>query len=95
MHNYAYSFEWDKEKNLENIEKHGISFKEAEEAFFDKYRIIQKDEKHSELEVRWYCIGKTSKDILTVRFTYRGKNKIRIIGAGNWRKGRKMYEQEN
>jgi hypothetical protein len=31
---------------------------------------------------------------MTVRFTY-GKSKIRIIGAGYWRKGKKIYEKEN
>jgi hypothetical protein len=30
----------------------------------------------------------------TVRFSYRS-NKIRIIGAGYWRKGKKIYEKEN
>ena len=29
-----------------------------------------------------------------VRFTYRGET-IRIIGAGYWRKGRRLYEKEN
>jgi len=33
----------------------------------------------------------TPKPCLTVRFTYRG-SVIRIIGAGYWRKGRKIYE---
>ena len=32
--------------------------------------------------------------ILTVRFTYRGET-IRIIGAGYWRKGKKIYEEKN
>lgn len=31
---------------------------------------------------------------MTVRFTYREES-IRIIGAGYWRKGKKIYEQEN
>jgi predicted DNA binding CopG/RHH family protein len=31
---------------------------------------------------------------MTVRFTYR-KNRIRIIGAGYWRKGKDIYEREN
>jgi hypothetical protein len=31
---------------------------------------------------------------MTVRFTYRG-NTIRIIGAGYWRKGKKIYETSN
>jgi hypothetical protein len=30
--------------------------------------------------------------IMTVRFTYR-KHRIRITGAGYWRKGREVYEQ--
>jgi hypothetical protein len=29
-----------------------------------------------------------------VRFTYR-ENVIRIFGAGYWRKGKQIYEQEN
>jgi pyruvate ferredoxin oxidoreductase gamma subunit len=35
--------------------------------------------------------GRVADGILTVRFTYRG-NVIRIIGAGYWRKGKKLYE---
>jgi hypothetical protein len=31
--------------------------------------------------------------LLTIRFTYRD-GKIRIFGAGEWRKGRKRYEEE-
>jgi len=29
------TFEWDEKKNLLNIQKHGLSFDEAQEAFFD------------------------------------------------------------
>ncbi|MBA3035077.1 MAG: hypothetical protein FP814_01140 [Desulfobacterium sp.] len=43
---------------------------------------------HSDEEKRFYCLGRVSDGIMTVRFTYR-KNKIRIIGAGYWRKGKK------
>jgi uncharacterized protein len=32
--------------------------------------------------------------ILTVRFTYQDEV-IRIIGAGYWRKGKRIYEEEN
>lgn len=32
--------------------------------------------------------------VLTVRFTYR-QHRIRIIGAGYWRKGRAVYEAQN
>ena len=88
-------FEWHDSKNAENITKHGLSFYEAQEAFFDKNRLILKDKVHSSSENRFFCIGKTSNgEIATVRFTKRTSH-IRIIGAGYWRKGKKIYEQNN
>ncbi len=87
-------FEWDEFKNQENIQKHNISFEKAQEAFFDKKRIILKDEKHSSKEARFFCIGYDNAGILTVRFTIRDDH-IRIIGAGYWRKGKAIYEKEN
>ncbi len=88
------SFDWDKAKNQENIEKHGVSFYLAQHAFTDLNRVILEDLKHSTAEKRYYCIGRVTEGILTVRFTYR-KNIIRIFGAGFWRKGKKIYEQQN
>lgn len=88
------SFEWDLEKDIENQMKHGVSFNEAQYAFEDPNRIIAPDKTHSLNESRYYCIGKVDKSILTVRFTYRG-HKVRIYGAGRWRKGKKVYEEKN
>ena len=88
------SFEWDLEKDIENQLKHGVSFEEAQYAFLDPDRIIAPDKTHSVKEDRYYCIGQVDKSILTVRFTYRGR-KIRIYGAGRWRKGKKVYEEKN
>ncbi len=87
-------FEWDTNKDRENQEKHGVSFALAQLAFLDKNRVILIDVSHSNSEQRYYCLGKVADGILTVRFTYRN-NKIRIIGAGYWRKGRKIYEKKN
>jgi len=87
-------FEWDSTKDLINQEKHGVSFALAQLAFIDQHRIILEDMEHSLDERRYYCLGKVTDGILTVRFTYR-KSKIRIIGAGYWRKGKKIYESEN
>lgn len=84
-------FEWDEKKNIENRLKHGVSFFEAQKAFLDPNRHIAEDLNHSADELRYYCFGQINDDIMTVRFTYRG-HKIRIIGAGYWRKGRKIYE---
>ena len=88
------TFEWDESKNRLNQKKHKISFEEAQYAFLDSQRIIAKDLEHSKIEERFYCLGKIAENIVTVRFTYRN-NKIRIIGAGYWRKGKQIYEKEN
>ncbi len=85
-------FEWDEKKNRQNQEKHGVSFGLAQYVFADPHRIIAEDVSHSQTEKRNYCFGKIGDRIMTVRFTYR-KNRIRIIGAGYWRKGRDIYEK--
>ena len=87
-------FEWDAIKDQLNQEKHGISFALAQLAFLDQKRVILEDVEHSDQEKRFYCLGRVAGGIMTVRFTYR-KKKIRIIGAGYWRKGKKIYETEN
>ena len=87
-------FEWDEEKDRENQEKHHVSFSMAQHAFTDPHRIIVEDVSHSTEEERYYCIGRVGDGIMTVRFTYR-ENIIRIYGAGYWRKGRKIYEEQN
>ena len=86
-------FEWDLEKELENIKKHQVSFLEAQETFLDPFGIAMKDIIHScESEERFYWIGQNSDGrILTTRFTYR-KTKIRIFGSAEWRKFRRIYE---
>ena len=87
-------FEWNTKKDEQNQEKHEVSFKLAQYAFADPNRVIAEDLNHSQNEKRYYCFGKLEGKVITVRFTYRG-NVIRIIGAGYWRKGRKIYENQN
>ncbi len=89
------TFEWDTDKDLANREKHGVAFALAQRAFADPKRVIAEDVTHStEDEKRHYCIGTVGDGILTVRFTYRA-GRIRVFGAGYWRKGRQIYEEEN
>ena len=88
------SFEWDEDKNVENFKKHGVNFETAQYAFADPSQVIAEDLEHSQKEKRFYCFGEVKGGVLTVRFTYR-KNRIRIIGAGYWRKGKKIYEEKN
>jgi len=88
------SFEWDDAKDRANRIKHGASFSEAQAAFFDPRRVIAEDLEHSGAEPRYFCFGGVAGGILTVRFTYR-EGRIRIFGAGYWRKGKRIYEQQN
>ena len=86
------SFTWDPNKETINIDKHDVDFTTAAKVFKDVKRKIFTDSQHSKSETRYFCIGKVDNKILTIRFSYR-KNKIRIIGAGYWRKGRRYYEK--
>ena len=87
----AASFEWDPGKDAANQRKHGVSLAEAQAAFLDSSRVIARDASHSHAEPRYYCFGRVADGILTVRFTYRG-SVVRIIGAGYWRRGKRIYE---
>lgn len=53
-------FEYDEIKNQKNIQKHGISFKNAARVFFDYDRIEFYDENHSDQEDRYNTIGDIS-----------------------------------
>lgn len=47
------NFEWNEAKNIENQQKHGISFHEAQFAFMDENRVIAEDITHSQEEKRY------------------------------------------
>jgi hypothetical protein len=87
------SFEWDNAKDRLNRAKHGVSFTLAQAAFFDPRRVIAEDLEHSGGEPRYFCFGRVANGVMTVRFTYRA-GRIRIFGAGYWRKGKRIYEQQ-
>jgi uncharacterized DUF497 family protein len=88
------TFEWDAAKERINRHKHGVSFVVAQRAFLDPRRVIAEDLSHSAREKRYFCFGEVDGGIMTVRFTWRA-GRIRIFGAGYWRKGRSIYETEN
>jgi uncharacterized DUF497 family protein len=87
-------FEWDAAKDRANHAKHGVSFAQAQEAFLDPLRVIAEDLDHSDVERRYFCFGWVDGGVMTVRFTWR-RGRIRIFGAGYWRKGKRIYEQQN
>ncbi|MFH2114566.1 MAG: BrnT family toxin [Spirochaetota bacterium] len=84
-------FDWDESKNRINRDKHGVSFEDTQEAFFDPQRLDRADTLHSEVEPRFFCYGIASDWILTIRFTLRN-GAIWIFGAAYWQKGAIEYE---
>jgi uncharacterized DUF497 family protein len=88
-------FEWDPEKNAENIAKHQVSFEEAKLAWLDPRRVSRIDKRHSRSdEQRRFLYGRVRGSVLTVRYTRRGETTW-IIGAGYWRDGKDKYEEAN
>jgi len=76
-------FDWDRTKNLMNINKHGISFKEAATIFQDKNSIELDDLEHSQDEDRFLIIGESRRfRLIVVCHCYRENDTIiRIISA--------------
>lgn len=74
--------EWDPLKDLENQEKHGLSFEEAAAIFTseDDYLEIY-DEDHSDEEERFIAVGMIVEGIIVVVWTERGEDVVRIISA--------------
>ncbi len=86
-------FVWNVHKEKANILKHGVGLAEASQVFWDAALRIYVDDAHSVTEERYFGVGDVNGRIMMVRFTYRNK-KIRIFGAGYWRKGKGLYEKK-
>ena len=90
-------FEWDENKNIENIKIHDdISFEEAVSTFFDEWVLDVFDDSHSDSdEQRFTVIGLAGNRLLRVTYTIRKDENdqeiIRIISA---RKA-KGYEKQD
>ena len=74
-------FEWDDEKAQANLEKHGVTFGEATEVFYDPNALEDYDTGHSSDEVRFFIIGLSSRRLLYVVYAERRADIVRIISA--------------
>jgi len=74
-------FEWDDEKAVANLEKHGVSFGEATEVFYDPNALEGFDAEHSTDENRFFIIGLSSRRLLYVVYAERAGDVLRIISA--------------
>ena len=83
MERLYWKFDWDEEKNQININKHGVSFEQAQYVFFDENAIVEYDDEHSEDEDRFVIIGADIDfKILMVCHCFRENDEvIRIISA--------------
>lgn len=74
-------FEWDDRKAVENLSKHGVSFGEATEVFYDPNALEDYDVGHSDYDVRFSIIGLSSRRLLYVIYAERVGDVVRIISA--------------
>ena len=72
-------FEWDEDKEQDNIKLHGVNFSDASQVFYDHFRMERHDDDSSGDEERWQTMG-FFKDVLFVVYTERA-DVIRMISA--------------
>jgi hypothetical protein len=88
-------FEWDEEKAISNLLKHGISFDESKSVFYDNFAIMSLDIEHSITEERFVLIGYSINNrILYISFTERN-NIIRIISTRKSTKNERLLYEKN
>ena len=91
------NFEWDSDKNIMNIKKHGLSFAEILEVFDDPFFQEKVDLEHSTLnETRIIGIGNIN-GIIIVTTVFTERERIRIISSRLATKAEEVfyYEQKN
>ncbi|MEL6440889.1 MAG: BrnT family toxin [Cyanobacteria bacterium J06621_8] len=87
-------FEWDEQKRLSNLQKHGIDFIRACQ-IFDGFTVEFEDNRYDYGEDRYIAIGENKGQILTVVYTERG-DAIRLISARQaTRYERNLYYSNN
>ncbi|WP_103668029.1 BrnT family toxin [Pseudanabaena sp. BC1403] len=87
-------YEWDENKAVKNLAKHGVSFSEAKTIFDDPLYVDFYDLDHSEDEERYLIVGESNRGrLLIVSYTER-RESIRIISAREVTKSeREAYEE--
>ena len=85
--------EWDPDKAVSNLRKHGIRFSDVETAFFDDHAVSIPDSL-SVGEDRFLLVGTdTLGRIVTISYTFR-RDAVRVISARRaTKRERKVYEK--
>lgn len=87
-------FEWDEEKNRQNIAKHGVSFEQAK-TIFDRFTVDIIDDRFHYGEIREVSLGMIENAVILV-VAHTDRNGVcRIISARPaLRKEKIFYEEE-
>ena len=87
---YKINFVWDMKKSKTNLAKHGISFEQAAEAFFDPFiKIVDASRNH---EMRDAIIGMDKQwNLLFVVHIAFEDNRIRVISARKVTRSEKYF----
>src|SRR4051812_27526594 len=91
-------FDWDDGNRQKSLDKHGITQREAEEAFTDPDLLILVDQEHSGSEQRFHAYGTSAAGrLLLVSFTLRADDTlIRVISVRSMsRRERQRYAEES
>ena len=78
-------FEWDENKRLNNIEKHGVDFVVAFQ-LWEAPMLVVEDIRRDYDEQRWIALGKLNHRVMVVAYT---KRKIDIVRIISFRKANK------
>ncbi len=82
-------FQWDIGNSEKNWISHQVSKSECEQIFFNQPLIIGDDEKHSQLEIRYYSLGQTDNGRLLFIVSTIRDDFIRVISARDMSKKEK------
>lgn len=87
-------FEWDNNKAITNLQKHGVSFSEAATVFGDSLSITFADPDHSINESPFITIGLSAANQMIILSHTDRDERIRIINARKTtRKEQRLYEE--
>ena len=83
-------------QSSKKLNKHGISFEDAELVFYDSGRIETYDGREDYHENRWVTIGLAYSVVLYVVYTVRNEETVRLISARKANASeRKQYREAN
>ena len=92
-------FDWDANKEKENIRKHRVTFEEAAQAFEDENAVDIFDELNSDNEIRYQIVALSPFRLLFVAYTVRqdeSEETYRIISARKANaKQERIYNEHN